>query len=59
MRALARAVALFPDEDDDLREMELRESRPTAMTVSRIISDKVTIRAKPLFVRDGAETALE
>lgn len=39
--------------------MELRESSPTAMTVSSIINDKVTTRAKPLLARAGAETVLE
>jgi hypothetical protein len=33
-------------------EMELNESKPTAITVSNIMRDKVTVSAKP-FAPDG------
>ena len=39
----------------ELRRLTLlKVSKPTAMTVSRIISDKVTTRAKPLSERSTA-----
>jgi hypothetical protein len=56
--ALARAIIWAFETLEDLSETELRESKPTAITVSRIISERVTTRAKPRFVEsrgDGIE----
>ncbi|WP_345714455.1 hypothetical protein [Luteolibacter yonseiensis] len=62
--ALARAMAIASPCPVDLSEMLESDSNPTAVTVSRIIMVKVTMRAKPrggifrdirfiLAVRDG------
>jgi len=51
--ALARAIVWAFEAPEDLNEMELSESKPTAMTVSRIMSDRVTTRAKPRFREGG------
>ena len=48
-RALDRAVANVASWLEALREMLERVSRPTAMTVSKIINDRVTISANPFF----------
>jgi hypothetical protein len=53
--ALARAIIWAFETLDDLSEMELSESKPTAMTVSRIISERVTISAKPRFLKSDEE----
>jgi len=46
-RALARAVAMASPWDEVRKLMLASESRPTAMTVSKIINERVTIKAKP------------
>src|SRR6478752_7361298 len=46
-RAFARAVTTLEPELALRSEIVLSESKPTAITVSRIIRDKVTIREKP------------
>jgi hypothetical protein len=51
--AFARAIIWVFDILDDLNEIELNESRPTAITVSRIISDRVTTKANPFSADDG------
>ena len=48
-RALDRAVANAAPWLEALREMLERVSRPTAMTVSKIINDRVTTSAKPFL----------
>jgi hypothetical protein len=48
MRAFALAVAIALPWLDDLNEMLERLKRPTAITVRRIMSERVTIKAKPL-----------
>jgi hypothetical protein len=46
-RALAAARACASPLADERRLIALNESKPTAMTVSKIISESVTISAKP------------
>jgi len=48
MRALALAAAMALPWLDDLKDMLERVKRPTAITVRRIMSERVTIKAKPL-----------
>ena len=50
-RALLRASIIAEELDDARSEMVDRLSNPTAMTVSKIINERVTIRAKPLSRR--------
>jgi hypothetical protein len=47
--ALARAVVWALELLEERRVIVLSDRSPTAITVRRIISDKVTIKAKPLF----------
>ena len=49
-RAFARASAMAAPWLELRREMLESESRPTARSVSRIIKDSVTTRAKPRFL---------
>jgi hypothetical protein len=48
MRALALAAAMALPWLDDLKDMLERVKRPTAITVRRIMRERVTIKAKPL-----------
>ena len=48
IRALARATDIALVCPEDRSEMLESVNKPTAMTVNKIISDKVTISAKPL-----------
>ena len=48
-RALARAVAMASPCEEALRLMLESDSKPTAMTVNRIIKASVTTNAKPFF----------
>jgi hypothetical protein len=57
IRAFARAAACAPCDVVPRRLMLLIVSKPTAMTVSKTMSDKVITSAKPLPVND-AERAL-
>ena len=54
MRALERATATSAEAPEALKLMVLRESRPTAITVSNIIRLSVTTRAKPFLVFERA-----
>ena len=48
-QALLRATFMSDDCAEARRLIELSERSPTAMTVKRIISDKVTTSANPRF----------
>ena len=54
-RAFDCATALACPWVDARSEMLDNDSKPTAMTVSRIISESVTTRAKPLSLRLRAD----
>ena len=56
-RALARAVAMSCSWPDVRSEIADKDNSPTAMIVSRIISESVMTRAKPLLGSCGMSVA--